>query len=243
MKVPKDFLIDFLREKGIDSIKSKEKNINKLAIKLQIGKLKLSEDNFDGMIVDEYKGMKLLGGEGGETASFYAGKKGKQVDLKIELEYPKLVIDYGLWSYHTEHEKWLLKKQTLLTLQTIREHLWDRNLVLANCPTEISEYIKEWDFFGDIFTNKFKGDALVLDPHGETILKKFEQNKVYSLGGIVDKSNRMRTKEIGYNLKGGRLELNNKVSNVPDRLNIITKIMCLSLEGRSLGEAIQQSRF
>ena len=243
MKVPKDFLVEFLKSKGIDIIKSKERNLNKLAIKLQMGKLKIKEDDFDGTLIEEYDGIKLIGNEGEEKTRWYAGKTGKQIDLKIKLEYPKIVIDYGLWSYHTDHEKWLLKKQTLLTLQTIREHLWDRNLVLASCPKEISEYIKQWDFFGDIFPNKFVGDAVVLDPHGKTILKKFEQNKVYILGGIVDKSNRMRTKELGYNLKGIRLELNNKVSEVPDRLNIITKIMCLSLEGMPLIEAIQQSRF
>ncbi len=243
MKVPKDFLVEFLKSNGIDTIKSREKNLNKLAIKLQMGKLKLKEDDFEGKLVEEYKGVKLIGSEGREKTSFYVGKEGKKIDLKIKLEYPKLIIDYGLWDYHTDHEKWLLKKQTLLTLQTIREHLWDRNLVLASCPKEISEYIREWDFFGDILTDKFIGDAVVLDPHGETILKKFEQNKVYILGGIVDKSNRMRTKELAYNLEGVRLELNNKVSTVPDRLNIITKIMCLSLEGLPLVEAIQQSRF
>ena len=242
MKIPKDFLVDFLKSKNITTIKSRERNLNKLAIKLQRGNLKLQKGEFKGEIIEEYEGLKLIGKGGDELSGWYAGKKGEQIDLGIKLEYPKLVIDYGLWDYHSEHEKWLLKKQTLLTLQIIREHLWDRNLVLASCPKEISEFVKQWDFFGDILINKFIGDAVVLDPHGEVVLKKFEQNKVYILGGIVDKSNRMRTKELGYNLKGVRLELMGKSSNVPDRLNIITKVMCLSLNGESLETAIQQSR-
>jgi tRNA (adenine9-N1/guanine9-N1)-methyltransferase len=242
MKTPGDFLAAYLRATGHDAIRSNERNLNRLAIKLQRGRLGLTPGEFHGHPVEEHGGVTLIDGSGGTTAKLRADKKGKRVDLKIRLEFPKLVVDYGLWDYHTPLEKQLLLKQSHLTLQVIRDNLWDRNLVLASCPHEVAEFFANRGFFGDVLPGKFPGEAILLDPNAREELPAFNERGVYVLGGIVDKSNRIRTQTLGYDLPRASLRLEGRSSGVPDRLNLLAEIMCGNLAGTPLKKAIQRSR-
>ena len=242
VRMPRDFLVDHLRAKGHTTIRSNERNLNRLAIKLQRGQLGLTSGEFHGHRIDKHDSITMINGSGETTAKLRADKKGRKVDLKINLEFPKLVIDYGLWDYHTELEKKLLLKQSHLALQVIRDNLWDRNLVLASCPHEVAEFFANYGFFGDVLPGKFPGEAILLDPNAEDELLAFQERGVYVLGGIVDKSNRIRTQELGYDLPRASLRLKGKSSGVPDRLNLLAKIMCRNLAGAPLVKAIQQSR-
>lgn len=238
MKTPKDFLAE--RFQGV--IRADEFNLNKLAIKLQRGRLLIKEGRFKGATVEEHGGLKLIRGPGGETANLFASKRGERVDLGIELEMPKIVIDYGLWSYHDVKEKWRVKKQTSLSLETIREYFWDRNLVLASCPGEIIEFLNPNDFFGDVLPDKFQGDAILLDPNAEKEITQFEEDGTYIIGGIVDRSNRIRTAELGYDLPRRSIKLDGDAAAVPDRINALVRIICKNVLGTPLEESIQQSR-
>lgn len=242
MRVPRDFLADYLRARGHEAIRSDERSLNRLASKLQQGRLALVKGEFHGHTVEEHTGVKMVSGAGEVVAGLRAGKKGKHVDLKIQLEFPKIVIDYGLWGYHTDLEKKLLLKQSHLALQVVRDNLWDRNMVLSSCPHEVAEFFANQHFFGDILPGKFPGEAVLLDPNAPRELENFEERGIYIVGGMVDKSNRMRTQELGYDISRRSLRLRGRASEVPDRLNLIIQIICRNLAGVPLKEAIRQSR-
>ena len=239
VKTPRDFLVDCLLARGCRAIRSSERNLNRLAIKLQRGELGLEEGEFHGHVVEEHRAVRLLAGAGGEVAKLRAGRGGEHVDLGIELEFPKIVIDYGLWDYHTREERKLLLKQSSLALQVVRDHLWDRNLVLASCPDRVAEHFRSLGFFGDILPDRYEGKAVLLDPHATEELRSFGEG-VYILGGIVDKSNRMRTQELGYELPRVSLKLHGRSSGVPDRLNLLVGIICRNVLGEPLDLAIRR---
>ncbi|MBR9689599.1 MAG: hypothetical protein GOV01_01725 [Candidatus Altiarchaeota archaeon] len=242
MKTPRDFLVDYLKNQEIQSIRSSERNLNRLAVALNRGWLGLSKGDYKGSISESYRGIDLLKGPGGETTHTIAKKQGEPIDLPIELEMPKIIIDYGLWSYHSEFEKFSLLKQTVLSLETIRCMLWDRNLIIASSPPEVSEFVASKKFFGTVLKNKYEGTAVLLDPSAEDAIKKFEPDCAYIIGGIVDKSNRMRTRELGYSVPRVSLKLKNKSSNVSDRINHIVEAICRNLTGETLSDSIRQSR-
>jgi Trm5-related predicted tRNA methylase len=175
MRAPRDFLADFLLAKGYDSIRSSEHSLNRLAIKLHRGRLGIIKGEFRGHVVEELAGVKLLSGAGDTVTGLRADKRGKRIDLKIDLEFPKIVIDYGLWDYHTDLEKRLLLRQSDLALQVVRDHLWDRNLVPASCPLPVAEFFADHDFFGDVLTGKFPGEAVLLDPNAPDEIKQFSK--------------------------------------------------------------------
>lgn len=237
MKTPKDFLAE--RFQG--AIRADEPCLNKLAIKLERGRLLVKEGDFRGGVVDEHRGLKLLRGAGDEVARYFASKRGEKIDLGIEVGGPRIVIDYSLWGYHDEKERWRLKKQTHLALETVRDYLWDRNLVLASCPREVSDFLKPNDFFGDVLEGKYEGDAVLLDPNAEEEITGFGEG-TYVLGGIVDRSNRIRTNELGYDLPRRSIRFGGSQAHVPDRINLLVKIICLSSLGVPLRQAIQLSR-
>jgi tRNA (adenine9-N1/guanine9-N1)-methyltransferase len=239
VKTPRDFLADYLKSSGFSSIKSAEKNFNSLAVKIERGRLLVKEGKFSGKAVDSCGGITLITGSGTEFSGLHAGRSGERIHLGIELEYPKIVIDYGLWSYHTPKEKWLLKKQTLLSIQAVRRHLWDRNLVLARCPDEVKEAVNAVDFFGDILSRKYKDDAILLDPRAPLEISEFSSEGSYILGGIVDKSNQLRTRELGYDFPGRSIRVNASVSAVPDRINLLVNAICLNSLGVPLQKAIR----
>ena len=238
MKTPKDFLA----EKFQGTIRADEFSLNKLAIKLQRGRLLVKEGAFKGAEVDSHRGLRLIRGSGGETANLFASRRGERADLGIKLEMPKIVIDYGLWTYHDEKEKWRLKKQTKLALETVREYLWDRNLVLASCPGEIVESLGPNDFFGDVLPDKFQGDAILLDPNAGEEINRFEEGGTYIIGGIVDRSNRIRTAELGYDLPRRSIRLDGDAAAIPDRINALVRIICENVLGTPLSKVILQSR-
>ena len=241
MLTPRDYLLDFALREGISSIYSKVKNLNRVAIWAERGKIGMVREKGYGRVVENYKGLRLLRGKGDEEADVKFVKGGEKVELGIELEYPKFVIDFGLWSYHSRLERRFLLKQVEQSIAVIRDFLWDRNLVFARAPAEVRELAGRTNFFGEVVEGKWKGEAIVLDPNAEEELKRFEEGKVYIIGGIVERDRRMRTTELGYDLPRASIRYKGKASLVPDRINLILKIACENLLGKELEKAIEEN--
>jgi len=238
VKTPRDYLVKFVKELGIQSIFSHEKNLNRVAIWAERGKIGIVDEKGFGSVVERYRGVKLVRGKGEEKADVKFVRGGSRVDLKIDLEMPKIVIDFGLWKYHSDLEKQLLLKQVEQTIGVIRDYLWDRNLVFVRVPVEIQTLTEKTNFFGDVLRGKWEGKAVLLDPNAEEEIKRFKENEIYIIGGIVERDRRMRTAELGYDLPRKRIALDENVIGVPDRINLLVKIICENLVGKSLREAV-----
>lgn len=154
----------------------------------------------------------------------------------------ELVIDYGLWDYHTPVERRLLLKQSRLAWHQLRRCPAPVELTLASCPAPVAGEMRSRGFEGEILEGRYPGEAVLLDPRARDTLQGFSPQGTYILGGMVDKSNRMRTQSLGYSCPRAALRLDGRASAVPDRLNLLAKIFCLNLQGTSLPEAIRRSR-
>ncbi|MBR9680531.1 MAG: hypothetical protein GOU98_01750 [Candidatus Altiarchaeota archaeon] len=242
MRTPKDYFSEHMINLGHTSIKSNERNLNQLAIKLNRGLLGLRKGSFTGSLAEKLGDFSHLLGPGELSTELFGSKKGEKLKLKIPEFGPKIIIDYSLWCYHTKEERNLLTKQMEYTLTAIRDYLWDKNLVFASTPPEIQQWAKGREFFGEILTEKFEGDAIVLDPNAEDVIKNFSPKTNYLIGGIVDKSNRMRTTSLGYDLPRASLRLEGKSSNVSNRINHLVKAICRNLTGERLSEVTPRSR-
>ena len=242
MKTPKDYFTEHMVGLGYTSIKSNERNLNQLAIKLHQGRLGLKRGEFTGNLAEKINGFSHLLGPGEISTDLFGDKRGEKLQFNIPNFGPKIILDYSLWSYHTEEERGLLTKQTNYSLVALRDYLWDKNLVLASTPPEMQKWAKDTKFFGEVLTDKFEGDAIVLDPNAEDVIKKFDEKTNYLIGGIVDKSNRMRTTSMGYDLPRASLRLEGKSSNVSNRINHIVKAICRNLTGEALREVTPRSR-
>jgi len=240
VRTPRDYLVKFARKHGLTAIYSNEKNLNRTAIWAERGKIGVIHERCFGRLVEEYRGLKLVRGKGKEEADAKFGVGGKRVELGVKLEFPKFVIDFGLWRYHTQLERKLLLRQVELSIGVIRDYLWDRNLVFARAPAEIFSLAERTKFFGDIIPGMWEGKAVLLDPNAEEELKRFRENEVYIIGGIVERDRRMRTAELGYDLPRRSIKYRGKSSLVPDRINIILEIACRSLLGENMEKVIEE---
>jgi Trm5-related predicted tRNA methylase len=151
-----------------------------------------------------------------------------------------LVIDYGLWDYHTPVEKRLLMRQSLLAWHELRRCLGDA-LVLASCPAPVRERFGSEGFTGQILAGRYRGDAVLLDPRADETLAGFDKDITYIIGGMVDRSNRMRTSSLGYDCPRAALRLDGRSSNVSDRLNHIARAFCLNIKGTPLEKALRRA--
>ena len=242
METPRDQLVRFLRQAGIGSVFSREKNLNRVAIALARGKIGLLDERGFGRVVEEHGGVRLLRGRGEETADVKLVKGGRRVEFEIKLDQPKIIIDFGLWKYHSSLERKLLLKQVQQAVGVVRDTLWDGNLVFARAPPEVLKLAEAMSFSGEVISGMWEGEAVVLDPSADEEIKRFEENKSYIIGGIVERDRRMRTSELGYDLPRASLRLRGKASLVPDRINLIVRIMCENLAGKPLEKAIEENR-
>ena len=154
-------------------------------------------------------------------------------DIKNE---KKFLIDNSLYNLLPNKGKISLKVQISQSLKVIREYLFDSNLILIGDmdysflgKNLVNIYKKQEDF------DFYKYKAIILDPYGDEILndKDLEKYDLFILGGIVDIDLNWQyaTQYLfrNINLPHKRIELYGSIKNVPDRINILIKILLDSI--------------
>ncbi len=233
MLFPRDVLAR--RLKGV--VHSRVPDINRLAGFLESGRLGLLEGSLSGRLVERCGELTLITGRGELESDWIASFRGEPLSLGLS-RHPFLSIDFGLWDYHTAGERKLLLKQTTLAISELRNFLWDGNLRLVRAPPEVRRLAGELKFAGGFDPPE---EAVLLDPHAEEELRRFDPARSYVLGGIVDKSNRLRTRELGYSERRA-IRLDGRIGDVPNRLNLLVRMMGMNLQGMPLKEAILKCR-
>ncbi|MFP3132298.1 MAG: hypothetical protein RXQ77_03080 [Candidatus Nanopusillus sp.] len=169
-------------------------------------------------------------------------------DAKKEIDIPKekilkdienekkFLIDNSLYNLLPNKGKISLKIQIFQSLKVMREYLFDSNLILVG---DIA-----YSFLGKNFVNVYKKQedfdfykykAVILDPYGDKILNDDDLKKydLFILGGIVDIDLNWQyaTQYLFRNidLPHKRIELYGSIKNVPDRINILIKILLDSI--------------
>jgi len=169
-------------------------------------------------------------------------------DAKEEIDIPKekilrdienekkFLIDNSLYNLLPNKGKISLRIQISQSLKVIREYLFDNSLVLIGDidysflgKNLVNIYKKQEDF------DFYKYKAIILDPYGDEILndKDLEKYDLFILGGIVDIDLNWQyaTQYLFRNidLPYKRIELYGSIKNVPDRINILIKILLDSI--------------
>jgi len=160
----------------------------------------------------------------------------KEKILKDIENEKKFLIDNSLYNLLPNKGKISLKIQIFQSLKVIREYLFDSNLILVG---DIA-----YSFLGKNFVNVYKKQedfdfykykAVILDPYGDKILNDDDLKKydLFILGGIVDVDLNWQyaTQYLFRNidLPHKRIELYGSIKNVPDRINILIKILLDSI--------------
>lgn len=158
------------------------------------------------------------------------------------MKKPHFVIDFGLFPYHSFREKKLLLKQIQLSIAEIRKFYSDEHLTLASFPEEFLPEVVKMKFKGGILSGKFiSRELIVMDPHSKTSMSSFDAEKIYLIGGIVDKSRSIKTQNLWYDAPSQKIEFENSKVGVPDRINLIIRILCETSKGKSLDSAILEN--
>lgn len=232
-----------------------------IAVQLLIGKYELCS-NGKGRVVlllDEKPHL----GKSDEEIECQASlvKTGKCKDpIKLTIKPPRepiFIIDLALWHKHTDSEKNELIEQILASISTVREYLWDGNMMLTSINDEALSYMMK--FAGNAkfrLTISKEGppkatNAVFLDPGGDCLLNEELINKssIFIIGGIVDKERKSKGESHQLYLYHGlndaprcRIELRNSIVGVPDRINkIIEIILSTRYETHDLEKAIIMS--
>ena len=212
----------------IRRIKRKYKNslLSKILVNYLLGKEKIYSD--DGIIIYE---------------DIIKVKLNK--DAKNLLELPKdeiieklkkekyFLIDCSLYNLHSKKGKESLKVQISQSLAVIRRYLFDINLIIINKDMDLSflgkNMIKVFKNVNEIDFSKY--NPVILDPYAEKELKEDEIKdfNLFLLGGIVDVGlNWERATEYLFrdlNFERRKIVLGDTIIGVPDRINLIIKIL------------------
>jgi len=161
-------------------------------------------------------------------------------EIKIEKEIffnelrkeKKFLIDLSLFNLHSKKGKSSLKIQVSHTLSVIRDFLFDTNLILIG-DIDYSflgkNMVLKYRKIEDVGIENYK--AIILDPEGEILFneKVLEEYELFLIGGIVDVGLEWRgaTSYLFKNLDlpRARIELDGSIRGVPDRINILVKIL------------------
>ena len=129
-------------------------------------------------------------------------------------------------------------RQIKLSIAELRNFYSDECLTISSVPEAIIPGLKALNFKGKILSEKLQSDELILlNPHASDVLEKVNPNFTYILGGIVDKSRRIKTHSLWYDVPQKRVEFKGSVVGVPDRINLLIKILCEN----SIGVPLQTS--
>lgn len=162
-------------------------------------------------------------------------------DLLPNPPLPVFVVDMSLKFVHTEEELSSLKIQVAMSLNVIREYLWDPHLALTSLEAESSEWIKDMLGRNKVTLTQGKPSELLwgLDADKVVILRpdapqpltgeEVLEADAFLLGGVVDKIPRPGLSRILDNLVPWgvprRLELRGSIIGVPERINRIIEIL------------------
>ncbi len=243
----RDVFIEFLREKGIESISTNsfkvldEDPVQYIARKFASGEFKIAKGRgkycFD------------LSGNFVDSCSHIAwrlrdGISNTEISEKLS-DFPFVVIDCSLKHIHTEKELLSLRKQIQKTLSVVRKYIWDDRLVVAGFDVDIScrKYPSVEDFLSEMNFER----VVILDPNADGVFDG-EKAECYIIGGIVDKSGNKkgatekiyrRIEENGFQVERRKILLRGDVVGVPDRVNHIAEIVlkCI-LDGMDVEKAV-----
>ncbi|BCU70187.1 tRNA methyltransferase [Stygiolobus caldivivus] len=228
-----------LRELGYISlhIGRETPDLQKLAVKMLVKGYGIVEERREGIVVKESDGIKLLKSKGSEKSDCIYRKGGKNI-IPDPPQYPKVVVDLGLFNALDEEEKKKTITQLFMTLNVVRKFWWDGNMVVVG-DMKVGKAVT---------TSSFKSDAptIVLDPYGdvEADEKIIRGADVFILGGIVDKGRRLKfaTSELarkrGYDYPRVKIKLRGSTVGVPDEFNKIAEVVLRVKEGEGLEDAV-----
>ncbi|AAY80987.1 tRNA (adenine(9)-N1)-methyltransferase Trm10 [Sulfolobus acidocaldarius] len=233
-----------LRELGISSIYigHERPSLQSLAIKMLLKNYGLVEERREGMLITQDHGIKLISGKGTETSRYTFRKGGKKVSIHLP-EYPKMVIDLGLFEFLNEEEKEKTLLQVDLCLSVIRKFLWDGNLTVVGK----ADYVLGRANIVQSLSLSDEDNPVILDPYGDVVATDqiLRDHNVFVIGGIVDKGRRLdrATERLalsrGYSFPRVKIQLRGSIIGVPDEINKILEIILRVKElDQSLEEAI-----
>ncbi|AWR97403.1 tRNA (guanine-N1)-methyltransferase [Acidianus sulfidivorans JP7] len=243
-------LSSFLKEKGISEIyvkKLKKKPfLQRLAVDILLHNLKIAKrENYGKEICDNF-GIKLYSGRGNSKINYEISSEGET----IQFDYPKFpvfIIDLSLWNRHSDEDKNKLLIQLECSLNTIRNYLWDYNLVFNNPPENtpllhIDNMVR--------YNIKPSRDTIVLNPYGDVEANEeiIRNSKYFIIGGIIDRSGwKNATNELSRianydEFPQVKITLRGSTVGVPDRINKIIEIVLRTIYGENLESAILETQ-
>ncbi|MEJ2781077.1 tRNA methyltransferase [Stygiolobus sp. CP850M] len=233
------YLLSRLKELGCFSlyIGREPVDLQRLAVKMLAKGYGIVEGEMKGVTVANIDDIRLLKGRGEEISDCIYRKGGKNV-LDNPPQYPKIVLDLGLFNRLAEDEKKKTLTQLFMTLNVVRKFWWDGNMVVVG-GIKVGKALTVSSFRVD-------APAIVLDPYGDVDANEeiIRNSDVFIIGGIVDKGRRLKyaTTELakmrGYDYPRVRIKLRGSVVGVPDEFNKIAEIVLKVKEGESLEEAV-----
>ncbi|RLG88685.1 MAG: hypothetical protein DRO15_02275 [Thermoprotei archaeon] len=249
-----------------------------IAIDILLDKICICPGHRTSKTLSKELGIQILGFRGNDYSDSVVIKKKqitptllskcicKEALIQLAPISPIFIIDMSLWNLHYDDEKRELIEQLLITLNVVRQYLWDRCLIITNpCPEFLSMFSKATKGMRiqiniqNTSTKRLLEDldlvekAVVLDPYANEDLTDDEviKFKVFIIGGILDKGNRMprATTKLYYSEQLNELEIPRKritlrgaIVGVPERINRIVQILLKNIiEGYSLEKAIVTS--
>jgi tRNA (adenine9-N1/guanine9-N1)-methyltransferase len=217
---------EFYKEVTVRNFKNEENLAQKILVKFFLNKKTLYLDEGE-VIYENFIKVKY-----NKDAKNVLEIEKEKIFEKLEKE-KKFLIDLSFFGYHSEKGKNSLLMQVKESLNIIREYLFDTNLILINFPKNFLNFLGR-NFCKFYERNEFdfsKYNAIILDPYGEEVFeeKDLEKYDLFLIGGIVDVGQRWyyATKYLfeDLNFKRKRIELRGSIRGVPDRINLIIKIL------------------
>ncbi|MEM0481043.1 MAG: hypothetical protein QXQ14_02590 [Candidatus Aenigmatarchaeota archaeon] len=218
-----------------------EKTVSNFVKEITVRKFKKEENLGQKVLIKHFLGKKEIFQDDGEIVfeRFVKVKYNPNAKEKLEINREKILeelekekhflIDLSFYNYHNEKGKKSLKVQVIQSLSEIRNFLFDTNLILiGKIDLKLSNFVKICE------RNEFpfeKFNAVILDPYGEEIFeeKDLEKYNLFLFGGIVDVGQKWyyATKYLFQDLDfpRKRIELKGSIKGVPDRINILIKIL------------------
>ena len=237
-------LAEELKKNGIDKlyIGHEKPELQNLAIKMLLKNYGIIEAVVLSQKVKEEEGIQLFKGRGEEKVNYIFRKGGKKVELKLP-KYPLIVIDMGLFDELDEEEKKKTILQVKMTLNVVRQWLWDGNMALIHSPPLSIGKVRVIDQIDS-------DNCIVLDPYGDIVANEeiIRNADIFIIGGIVDKGRRLKyataklAEKYKYPCKRVRILLRDSIVGVPDEINKIANIILKVKFGGKLEDAIIENQ-
>ncbi|MEB3860576.1 MAG: tRNA (guanine-N1)-methyltransferase, partial [Desulfurococcales archaeon] len=163
------------------------------------------------------------------------------MDLLPSTPFPLFVIDLSMKFIHTEEELSSLKVQLAMSLNIIRDYLWDAHLVVTSVGTDSTDWLGEvLGYHKATITSSKPSEVLwgmdadkviILRPDAPQPLTSGDvlTADAFLIGGIVDRIPRPGISRVLDNLVPWglprRMELRGSIIGVPERINRIIEIL------------------